>query len=218
MKKINHIAIIPARKNSKGLRYKNRLLFDYTKKFLKKINWFDKVIFASDDKYFVSKCKKSNFSYYKRQKKNALDNSSIKSLMLEISINFNLNKETVMWLFYLTIPERKIVDFYKLKNITQKKNFLSAISFVAPKTHPFDCWVVKKKLKKFINNDIYRRQDKIELFEHHHYLCAFKIKELKKLNSELINSNTTPIIIKKDIIEIDTKKDLIKFKNRKLNK
>ena len=63
MKKTNHIAIIPARKNSKGLRYKNRLLFDYTKKFLKKINWFDKVIFASDDTYFISKCKKSNFSY-----------------------------------------------------------------------------------------------------------------------------------------------------------
>ena len=77
---------------------------------------------------------------------------------------------------------------------------------------------ISRQLKKFIENDIYRRQDKIELFEHHHYLCAFKIKELKKLNSELINSNTTPIIIKEDIIEIDTKKDLIKFKNRKLNK
>ena len=33
-KKINHIAIIPARKNSKGLKLKNRLLFDYTEKFL----------------------------------------------------------------------------------------------------------------------------------------------------------------------------------------
>ena len=114
---------------------------------------------------------KNQIFHYKRQK-NALDNSSIKSLMLEISINFSLNKETVLWLFYLTIPERKIIDFYKLKNITQKK-FLSAISFIPTKTHPFDCWVVKKKLKKFIENDIYRRQDKIELFEHHHYLCAF---------------------------------------------
>ena len=60
MKSISNIAIIPARKNSKGLKFKNRLLFDYTRKFLNKINWFDKIIFASDDKYFVSKCKKSN--------------------------------------------------------------------------------------------------------------------------------------------------------------
>lgn len=215
MKEANHIAIIPARKNSKGLKFKNRLLFDYTKKFLNKINWFDKIIFASNDKYFVSKCKKNNYYFYKRKKKNALDNSSIKSLMLEITKNLNINKETILWLFYLTIPERSVSDFNKLKAITKKKNFSSAISFVPPKTHPFDCWIIKKKIKKFIKNDIYRRQDKIKLFEHHHYLCAFKIKELKELNSELINSNTTPIILKKDIIEIDTKKDLIKFIKRK---
>jgi CMP-N-acetylneuraminic acid synthetase len=215
MREANHIAIIPARKNSKGLKLKNRLLFNYTNNFLKKTNWFNKIIFASDDKYFISKCRKSNFYFYKRTKKNALDDSSIKSLMLEVSKNLNLNKETILWLFYLTIPERNLRDFNKLRVISQKKNFLSAISFVSPKTHPYDCWIIKKKLSKFIKNDIYRRQDKIKLFEHHHYLCAFKIKELKKLNSELINSNTTPIILKKDIIEIDTKKDLITFIKRK---
>ena len=68
-KKINHIAIIPARKNSKGLKLKNRLLFSYTEKFLKKIKWFDKIVFASDDDYFISKCKKTNFFFYKRDKK-----------------------------------------------------------------------------------------------------------------------------------------------------
>ena len=62
---------------------------------------------------------------------------------------------------------------------------------------------------------MFRRQDKIKLYEHHHYMCAFKIKELNKLNSELINSKTTPIILLKDIIEIDTKKDLMKFISRK---
>lgn len=215
MKSINHIAVIPARKNSKGLKFKNRLLFDYTKKFLKKINWFNKIIFASDDKYFVSKCKNSNYYFYNRERKNALDNSSIKSLMLEISKNLKLSRETIVWLFYLSIPDRNLTDYKKLKDITEKKKFVSAISFVPPKTHPFDCWIVKKKIKKLIKNDIYRRQDKIKLFEHHHYLCAFKIKELKELNSELINSNTTPIILKKDIIEIDTKEDLIKFIERR---
>lgn len=214
MKSIRHIAIIPARKNSKGLKFKNRLLFDYTRKFLNKINWFDKIIFASDDKYFVSKCKKSNYYFYDRERKNTLDNSSIKSLMLEISKNLNLSGETVVWLFYLTIPDRNLNDYKRLKKITIKKNFSSALSFIPSKTHPYDCWIIKKKIKRFIKNDIYRRQDKISLFEHHHYLCAFKINGLKELNSELINSNTTPIILKKDIIEIDTKKDLTRFINR----
>ena len=104
MEKIyKHIAIIPARKNSKGLKFKNRLLFNYTKNFLKKIKWFDKIILASDDDYFRPKCKKANFSFYKRDKKNANDSSSIKSLMEEININFCFNKNTIIWLFYLTI-------------------------------------------------------------------------------------------------------------------
>jgi CMP-N-acetylneuraminic acid synthetase len=214
-KKINHIAIIPARKNSKGLKLKNRLLFDYTEKFLKKTKWFDEIIFASDDDYFISKCKKANFFFYQRDKKNAKDDSSIKSLMQEVSKELNLDQETILWLFYLTIPDRKLSDFKKLKSITKEKRFLSAMSFLPPKTHPYDCWIINKKLKKFIKNDVYRRQDKIKLFEHHHYLCAFKVKELNKLNSELVNSTTYPLILSKEIIEVDTKEDLNKFINRK---
>ena len=211
IKKKNHIAIIPARRNSKGLKFKNRLLFNYTKNFLEKINWFDKIILASDDNYFVSKCKKTNFFFYKRDKKNANDSASIKSLMLEINKKFHFNEDTIIWLLYLTIPERNLNEFKKLKLTTEKRGFLSAISFIPIKTHPYDCWIIKDKLKKFVNNDVFRRQDKIKLYEHHHYLCAFKIKELNKLNSELINSNTLPIVLKKNISEIDTKKDLKKF-------
>ena len=214
-KKINHIAIIPARKNSKGLKLKNRLLFDYTEKFLKKIKWFDEIIFASDDDYFISKCKKANFFFYKRNKKNAKDDSSIKSLMQEVSKELNLDQETILWLFYLTIPDRKLSDFKALKSTTKENQFLSAMSFLPSQTHPYDCWIINKKLKKFIKNDVYRRQDKIKLFEHHHYLCAFKVKELNKLNSELVNSNTYPLILSKEIIEVDTKEDLNKFINRK---
>jgi CMP-N-acetylneuraminic acid synthetase len=216
-KKINQIAIIPARKNSKGLKLKNRLLFDYTEKFLKKIKWFDEIIFASDDDYFISKCKKANFFFYKRNKKNAKDDSSIKSLMQEVSKELNLDQETILWLFYLTIPDRKLSDFKALKSTTKENQFLSAMSFLPSQTHPYDCWIINKKLKKFIKNDVYRRQDKIKLFEHHHYLCAFKVKELNKLNSELINSNTYPLILNKKIIEVDTKEDLNKFINSKYN-
>lgn len=214
-KKNNNIAIIPARKNSKGLKFKNRLLFEYTKKFIKKINWFSKVILATDDDFFISKCKESKFVFYKRQKKNSRDNSSIKSTMGEVIKKFDLNANTIVWLFYLTIPERNISDFKKLKEITEKKNFLSGMSFVPIKTHPYDCWIIKKKLKKFIKNDVYRRQDKIKLYEHHHYLCAFKVKELNKLNSELINSNTKPIILNKEIIEIDTINEYKFFVNKR---
>ena len=41
------------------------------------------------------------------------------------------------------------------------------------------------------------------LFAHNHVVCAFKSKELKKLNDELLNFNTQPIIINDEIREID---------------
>ena len=69
--------------------------------------------------------------------------------------------------------------------------------------------IINKNIKKFIKNDVYRRQDKIKLFEHHHYLCAFKVKELNKLNSELINSKTSPIILKKILLKLIQKKILV---------
>ncbi|MBD1164740.1 hypothetical protein IDG86_03070 [Pelagibacterales bacterium SAG-MED13] len=215
-KKLKHIAIIPARKNSKGLKFKNRILFNYTAKFLKKIKWFDQIIVASDDEFLKNSSKKFRFNFYNRDKKNARDNSSIKSLMQELVKKLQINRNYILWLFYLTIPTKEKKDFTKLKNITNKKSFTSALSFISPKSHPYDCWIINKKITKFIKNDVFRRQDKIKLYEHHHYLCAFKVSELNKLNSELLNSNTAPIILKKDIIEIDSVKDLNNFlKNKK---
>ncbi len=212
-KNLEHVAIVPARKNSKGLKNKNRKLFLNTAKFLKKISFLKKVIVASDDNQIEKKAKKNNFVFFKRSKKNAADNSSIKSLMEEVIQKKNLNKSTIVWLIYLTLPIKKMEDFKYAHKLTKKKNFLSLISFRKVLTHPFDCWIIDKKLKKFVKNDVFRRQDKPKMYEHHHYLCAFKVNELKKLNSELINQNTTPIIMEEgnNFLEIDTKQDYINY-------
>ena len=133
--------------------------------------------------------------------------------MEEVIQKKNFNKSTVVWLIYLTLPIKKMKDFKYAHKLTKKKNFLSLISFRKVLTHPFDCWIINKKLKKFVKNDVFRRQDKPKMYEHHHYLCAFKVNELKKLNSELINQNTTPIIMKEgnNFLEIDTKQDYINY-------
>tara|TARA_B100000989_G_scaffold264625_1_gene217105 strand:- start:222 stop:467 length:246 start_codon:yes stop_codon:yes gene_type:complete len=68
-KNLKHVAIIPARKNSKGLKNKNRKLFENTTKFLKKISFFNQVIVASDDNQIEKKTKKNNFIFFKRSKK-----------------------------------------------------------------------------------------------------------------------------------------------------
>jgi CMP-N-acetylneuraminic acid synthetase len=84
------------------------------------------------------------------------------------------------------------------------------------------CWYLKKNRPlQYIQNNLYRRQDFPEAYSHHHYICGFNLKYLKKLNNELIFRNTFPIILNdktsKKLIEIDTLEQLKKFKkiNRK---
>ena len=81
------------------------------------------------------------------------------------------------------------------------------------------CGKLIKKIKKFNKKNVFRRQDKMRLHEHFHYICAFKAKEINKLNNELISKNTFPIFIKdkrkNSLIEIDNKDDYFRFLNLK---
>ena len=47
-----HVAFIPARKGSKGFKFKNRILFSHTANFINQIDWFDEVIVSTDDHFF----------------------------------------------------------------------------------------------------------------------------------------------------------------------
>ena len=60
MKKINFVAFIPARRNSKGIKFKNRQeiggvsLVGHALNFAKECN-FDEIIISTDDEYFYEK-------------------------------------------------------------------------------------------------------------------------------------------------------------------
>lgn len=212
-----HIALIPARKNSKGLKNKNRYLFNTTAKFVKSLNFIDKVVVSSDDKIILNKAKKFKFISHKRKKKYSKDNTSIKKTILNISKELKLNKNHYIWLFYLPIINRKKKDFIKAFRKTKRKRFKSLCTFISTdyKFHPHYSWVINRSsIKQFIKNDNFRRQDLTKAFYHFHYICCFKLKELKYLNSELIGKNTTPIKIdsieSSKVLEIDTKSDLNK--------
>ena len=83
------------------------------------------------------------------------------------------------------------------------------------------CWYIKKNRPlQFIKNDLCRRQDFTKAYSHHHYICGFNVRFLKKLNNELIFKDTYPILLNsktsKKLIEVDTPEELKKFK--KMNK
>ena len=98
----NHIAIIPARKNSVGYPKKNRIFFQNTQVFLKKIKWFKNIYLTSDDLWFKDKCERYNYHFNKRKHKFSKHNTSIKEVMTDFVKKKKIMPDTIIWLIYIT--------------------------------------------------------------------------------------------------------------------
>ena len=217
-KNLKHFAFIPARECSKGLPMKNRILLSYTLDFIKKLTWIKKTYIFSDDKFLKKKINRyKDIDFIHRKRSESYGNESIKSVFKNFLNKIDYDNNSIFWLFYLTIPQRKLIHFNKARNLIDNDKVNSIISFIDIKTHPFDCWIVKNnKIKqKLFKHDSFRRQDKPLFYEHHHYICALSPRTINKINSELISEETYPFILEesfsKNLIEIDTKNDLKNF-------
>lgn len=222
MKKIKNIAIIPARKNSKGYKNKNRIFFDLTANFVKKLKFLDEVIVSSNDDYLINKAKRYNFSYHVRSNHFAKSNTSIKSTFQNIIFEKKIEQSARLWLFYIPMPIRFKNDFMKAFNKTKLSNFKSICSFgeIPNKYHPYYSWKLNDGVVNFVKNNSFRRQDLPKAFYHFHYIYCIKADELEFVNDEMINKNTTPFFISNDLsqklIEIDEPKDIKDAKKKGL--
>lgn len=220
---MKHFFIVPARKNSKGLKNKNRLLIDKTVDFINSIKWNKETILTTDDDYFKNICKNNDYIFYKRSSKISNDDSSIKEVYLDLYKNFFQSKResnVYLWLIYIPIVGRQIADFNKAYNHVKRSNsnIKSLCSFFPNIDHPFNSWKYiknKKTMVKYINNDFYRRQDLPASYIHHHYISVTQLNYIKFVNSELIGKLTTPVFMsskkREQIIEIDSLNDLKKI-------
>ena len=200
----SHVAIIPARKNSKGFPMKNRLYFNKTAKFVKSLKWFEKIILTSDDKWFKARCKKNKFEFYQRNKNLSGPKVPIKKVLQDIIKKNTFSSKTILWLIYIPLIPKSKHNYTYAKNKIETKKVKSLCGFTNVITHPFQTWGIKnKKIFQFVKNNVFRRQDLPKAYSHNHIVCCFKINEIKNLNNELLNVNTFPLIIKEKITEID---------------
>ncbi len=212
LNRIKHYAVIPARRDSIGIPFKNRKFFEKKFKFVKSINFFSDIIVTTNDKFIINKCKKKKITYIKRPEKLSKSNISIKSVFIDLINRFNFTKKDFLWLFYIPLMYNSKSDIISVKKIIDKKFLKSVCGFVDIKTHPYNTWSIEKnKIKKLHDNDFFRRQDLPKLYEHHHHVCSFRVDTINKLNSELIGKFTYPILLnpktQKKIIELDTYTD-----------
>lgn len=205
--------VIPARKNSKGLPFKNRKLISHTlQKFPKEI--LNNVILTTDDEILLNIGLDYGVNCVNRDPNLALDETSTKDVMIDLKKRGVIDNSDTVIMLYLTYPERTWLDINKAitffnqnsgKSLLCKKEINS--------THPYlyllDIDGIRGK--QLTPHNLYRRQDYPKVFELSHFICIFNVNELENLNNNLYNNETIFYGID-NVIDVDTMDDLEKLK------
>ena len=211
MEKKTTFFIIPARRDSKGLPFKNRKLLDYTINNIP-IELHEKTIVTTNDEKIIEKLSATNINVLRRDEQLCLDDISIKDVMLDVVKKFQMKSNDTIVMLYLTSPDRKFSDIKKILGYYYERKIKTLTCCVEPKTHPYLVLFKKENQKgeQVIKHDLYRRQDYPECFEIRHFVCIFQVDEIQKLNSNMYNENTIFYEIDNDM-DVDYENDLKEF-------
>ena len=211
MKKKNIFFVIPARRDSKGLPFKNRKLLDYTINNIP-TELHEKIIVTTNDEKIIEKLSATNINILRRDEQLCLDNISIKDVMLDVVKKFQMKSNDIIVMLYLTSPNRKFSDIKKILDYYFDKKIKTLTCCIEPKTHPYLVLYKKEDQKgeQVVKHDLYRRQDYPECFEVRHFVCIFQVEEIQKLNNNMYNESTIFYKIDSDI-DVDYENDLKEF-------
>lgn len=201
--------LIPARRNSKGLPFKNRLLFDHTINTIPK-HLYDNVLISTDDEVLIEKAKSMGLQVSVRPTNISLDETSTKEVIKYHIDNGEIANNLTVIMLYLTYPERtwfEVNNAYEtfinnnLNSLLCKKDIKGAHPFL----YMFE--LEDNKGKQLVEHNLYRRQDYPPVFEISHYMCIFNVSHFDELNNNLYNNETFFLKIN-DVTDVDTKVDL----------
>lgn len=207
------LAIIPARKGSKGIKNKNFLkigkytLLEHSCFFSKKLKFIDKTILTSDSKIAKNIADKYNISFSQRPKKLAKDNSlMIDLLKYEIKNNNNF---THILILQPTSPFRKLKNFFDAYKKLKKREIDTAITICRTENHPSRMMIKKGKFFKSYDKafNFKNRQKLQEVYIRAGSMYFFEINNLKKYNSIFGKKVYGYEVSNKYSINIDMKKD-----------
>ncbi|NQV47382.1 MAG: hypothetical protein HQ504_06310 [Rhodospirillaceae bacterium] len=211
-----HIAIIPGRAGSKGLPGKNRYLFDLTADFIQESHLFDRVIVTSDDQVLLEMAQRQGFEIRARPPELCTDEASMKQVFEDLVANMPIKPDDYLWFLALTLVFKDADDFRHAKDIIEKERPSSLCSFIPAGSHPYYCWRVDEKtghMERFIDHDLYRRQDLPDAWEEYPYLYCIRADSLDQANSNLIRGDVYPIFLDQGqaerMVDVDEPKDFI---------
>ena len=111
----NITILIPARRNSKGLPFKNRILFDNTINIIP-AELLDKALISTDDEVLIEKTRSMGLNVSIRPDNLAKDETSTKDVVQYHIDSGDIDEKSVVIMLYLTYPERTWGDVERAYN------------------------------------------------------------------------------------------------------
>lgn len=207
--------IIPARRNSKGLPFKNRKLLDFTLNKIPQV-FLKNVSISTDDEEIIQRVSISHpdISILEREEFLAQDSTSTKDVLIDALAKLKAHPEETVVMLYLTYPERTWQDIEFALSFFYLTNSKSLLCKKEIETHPYlMMYQDGVKGKQIVKHDLYRRQDYPTCFEISHFISIFKVYELEHLNKNLYNEDTVYFPIGK-VIDVDYLKDLENYNGK----
>jgi len=203
--------VIPCRKGSKGFPLKNRYLIKYVLSQIPE-EMKGNIIISTDDDYIS--LKHGSYNIHHRPKELASDIASMKHVLQDISIKYQMNPEDKIFMLYTTYPQRTWKEILNFIRHFKTSGAKSQLCKKGVKNHPYLC--IDKSGKQIIKHNLCRRQDYPEVFEISHYMYMCDVAEIPFLNNNLYNDETNYILID-DRFDIDSQEDYDAFKKSTSN-
>tara|TARA_Y100000310_G_C20433433_1_gene692581 strand:- start:69 stop:710 length:642 start_codon:yes stop_codon:yes gene_type:complete len=203
--------VIPARKGSKGLKFKNRKLLPITVNQIPQSER-DKIIVTTNDEFLIDYCKSNNIRYRERPASISNDTASMKSTIQDVIDFFSLKESDKVVVLYPTFPQRTYDDIMSSILFLEKNNLKSCTGKHKLKHHPYLSLEKTSGIfaKRAIDHTLYRRQDYPECFGLCHIVYVAIASEFKNVDNQLLNKDTGYRWVD-DAIDVDYEKDLLQY-------
>jgi len=224
-KKSKILAIIPARKGSKGIKKKNLIKINNKTLVAHSINYclrnknlLDKIVVSSDDNQVLNETEINDLVVpQKRSKKLSQDSSKIIDVIKDITSSKDFSSFDIVVIIEPTCPFRKTKYLKTVLDsiINSKKDFVFTVSKIDKKFHPDKQFVIKNNVKQLYSSKgkkISNRQELNSTFIKNGAIYAIKKNKLHNVKN-FFDLNYNFIVTKEDMVNIDTIEDLKYIQN-----
>ena len=203
--------VIPARRGSKGLKFKNRRLLPITVDQIPNEEK-GKIIVTTDDEYLIDYCESREITTRSRPSHLSNDSASMKDVIKDVITHFDIFPEDKIVILYPTFPQRTHEDIKETIKFLEVNNLKSCTGKHRLKNHPYLSLEKVDNIfaKKTIDHSLYRRQDYPECFGLCHIVYVVIASEVDNIDDQLLNSETGYRWVD-DVIDVDYEEDFLQY-------